>query len=135
MRLKLLFAVLSVACTMFPAMAHAQCTRCCGAQGFWTSLAVTPASAEEGQPVSITIGVASCYYTTKVFTATVKIVPTASDCASFAEEFSVSGTVFPETHRIFTYTLPAPKCVSTYDVTMNSVSTMNFVPTATLTVE
>jgi len=134
-RATLLFAVLSVTCSMFPARAQAQCTRCCGAQGFWTSLAVTPTSAEEGQPVSITIGVSSCFSTTKVFTATVRIIPTASACSSFAEEFSVSGTVFAREHRIFTHTFPAPKCDSTYDVTMESVSTMNFVPTVTLTVE
>ena len=114
---------------MFPAMARAQCTRCCGVQGFVTSLTITPTSAEEGQPVSITIGVSSCYYTAKVFTATVKIIPTASACESFAQEFSVTGTVFPGEHRIFTYTLPAPKCDSTYDVTMNGTVR------ATLTVE
>jgi hypothetical protein len=114
---------------MFPAMAHAQCTRCCGVQGFVTSLTITPTSAEDGQPVSITIGVSSCYYTAKVFTATVNIIPTAFACESFAEEFSVSGTVFPGQHRIFTYTLPAPKCDSTYDVIMNGAVR------ATLTVE
>ena len=128
LRFKLAAAVLAV-CLMFPAMTRAQCTRCCGAQGFVTSLTTTPTSAEEGQPVSITIGVSSCYYTAKVFTATVKIIPTGSACESFAQEFSVSGTVFPGEHRIFTYTLPAPKCDSTYDVTMNGTVR------ATLTVE
>ena len=128
-RATLLFAVLCVTCTMFQAMAHAQCTRCCGAQGFFTSLTITPTSVEEGKPVSITIGVSSCFDTTQVFTATVKVIPTASECSSFAEEFSVSGRVFAKEHRIFTYTLPAPKCDSTYDVTMNGVSR------ATLTVE
>ena len=130
-----LLAVVSMACVLFPVMAHAQCTRCCGAQGFWTSLTITPASVEEGKPVSITIGVSSCYDTTEVFTATVKIIPTESECSSSTEEFSVSGTVFAREHRIFTHTFPAPKCDSTYDVTMESVSTMNFVPTVTLTVE
>ena len=134
-RATLLFAVLSVTCTMFPARAHAQCTRSCGFQRFWASLTVTPTSAAQGQPVSITIGVSSYSYTIEVFTATVRIIPTASACSSFAEEFSVSGTVFPREHRIFTYTLPAPKCDSTYDVKMEGVSTMNFVPTVTLTVE
>jgi hypothetical protein len=104
---------------MFPAMAHAQCTRCCGVQGFVTSLTLTPTSAEEGQPVSVTIGVSSCYSTVKTFTANVDITPTVSACASFAEAFTVSGKVFPGQHRIFTYTLPAPKCDSTYDVIMN----------------
>ena len=118
-RAKLAFAVLSVACVMFAAVARAQCTRCCGVQGFSTSVTVTPTSAEEGQPVSVTIGVYSCYYAAKVFTATVDITPTVSSCAAFAEAFSVSGIVYPGQHRIFTYTLPAPKCDSTYDVTMN----------------
>jgi hypothetical protein len=61
----------------------------------------------------------SCYSAAKVFTATVNLTPTVSDCASFAEAFSVSGIVYPGQHRIFTYTLPAPKCDSTYDVVMN----------------
>ena len=110
-------------------MTHAQCTRCCGVQGFVTSLTITPTSVEEGKPVSITIGVSSCFDTTQVFTATVKLIPTASECSSFAEEFSVSGKVFAKEHRIFTYTLPAPKCDSTYDVTMNGIVK------ATLTIE
>ena len=128
LRFKLAAAVLT-ACMVFPAMAHAQCTRCCGVQGFVTSLTITPTSVEEGKPVSITIGVSSCFDTTQVFTATVKLIPTASECSSFAEEFSVSGRVFAKEHRIFTYTLPAPKCASTYDVTMNGAVM------ATLTVE
>ena len=128
LRFKLAAAILTV-CLMFPAMAHAQCTRSCGVGGFVTSLTITPNSAEEGQPVSITIGVSSRYSTAEVFTATVQIIPTASACESFAQEFSVSGTVFPGEHRIFTYTLPAPKCDSTYDVTMNGTVM------ATLTVE
>ena len=118
LRFKLAAAVLT-ACMMFPAMAHAQCTRCCGAQGFVMSLTITPTSVEEGKPVSITIGVSSCFDTTQVFTAAVKLIPTASECSSFAEQFSVSGRVFAKEHRIFTYTLPAPKCASTYDVTVN----------------
>ncbi len=128
-RLKLAIGVLSAACLMFPAIINAQCTRCCGVQGFSTSLTVTPTTAEEGQPVSVTIGVYSCYYTAKVFTATVNITPTVSACTSFAEAFSVSGIVYPGQHRIFTYTLPAPKCVSTYDVALNGIVR------ATLTVE
>ena len=118
----LLFALFSLTCTMFPTMAHAQCTRCCGIQAFFTSLTITPVSVEGGKPVSITIGVSSCFDTTEVFTATVKIIPTASECSSSAEEFSASGKVFAREHRIFTYTLPAPKCDSTYEVTMNGVS-------------
>jgi hypothetical protein len=118
-RLKLAIGVLSAASLTFPALVHAQCTRCCGIQGFGTSLTVTPTTAEEGQPVSITIGVYSCYYVAKVFTATVNLTPTASGCAAFAEAFSASGIVYPGQHRIFTYTLPAPKCDSTYNVTMN----------------
>ena len=117
-RLKLV-TLLGVACVMFPAIAHAQCTRCCGVQGFLTSLTVTPTTAEEGQPVSITISVSSCYYTAKVFTATVSLTPIVSACASFAEDFSVSAKLYPGQHRIFTYTLPAPKCDSDYDVVMN----------------
>jgi len=118
-RLKLVFAVMSIAYMMSSTIAYAQCTRCCGIQRFGTSLTVTPATAEEGQPVSITVGVYSCYYVAKVFTATVDVTPTASGCAAFAEAFSVRGIVYPGQHRIFTYTLPAPKCDSTYDVTMN----------------
>ncbi len=121
-RHKLAIAVLIAACLMFPAMVHAQCTRCCGRTGFVTSLSVTPTTAEEGQPVSVTIGVSSCFSVAKVFTATVNLTPTISACASFAEAFSVSGIIFPGGHRIFTYTLPAPKCDSTYNVTMNGTS-------------
>ncbi len=37
-RAKLLFTLLSVVCAMSPAIANALYTRCCGAQGFFTSL-------------------------------------------------------------------------------------------------
>ena len=118
-RHRLALAVLGAACLMFPAMVHAQCTRCCGISRFVTSLTVTPTIAEEGQPVSVTIGVSSCFSVAKVFTATVNLTPTVPACASFADAFSVSGILYPGSHRIFTYTLPAPKCDSTYNVTMN----------------
>jgi hypothetical protein len=126
---KLAAAVVITACLMFPGIASAQCTRCCGAEGFFTSVSVTPTTAEEGQPVSVTIGVSSCYSTVKTFTANVDITPTVSACEKFAEAFTVSGKVFPHQHRIFTYTLPAPNCDSTYDVIMNGAVR------ATLTVE
>ena len=121
-RHKLAIAVLSAACLMFPAMVHAQCTRCCGQRGLLTTLSVTPTTAEEGQPVSVTIGVFSCLSFAKVFTATVNLTPTISACASFAEAFSVSGIISPGGYRKFTYTLPAPECDSTYNVTMNGTS-------------
>jgi len=71
--------------------------------------------------VSVTIGVTSSYLVAKVFSATVNIMPQNTACAAFAEAFSVSGTIFPGQHRIFTYTLPAPNCDSTYNVIMNGV--------------
>ena len=126
---KLAAAVVITACLMFPGIVGAQCTRCCGIEGFLISLSITPTTAEEDQHVSITIAVSSCYSTVKTFTANVDITPTVSSCAPFADAFTVSGKVFPGQHRIFTYTLPAPKCDSTYDVIMNGAVS------ATLTVE
>jgi len=82
-------------------------------------LTVTPTTGKEGQPVSVTLGVSSCFSVATVFTATVNLTPAVSACASFAEAFSVSGLIYPGGHRVFTYTLPAPKCDSTYNVTMN----------------
>jgi hypothetical protein len=63
--------------------------------------------------------VASCFSVSKVFTATVGITPTVPACASFAEAFKVSGLIPGHGHRIFTYTLPAPNCASTYNVNLN----------------
>ena len=116
---KLALALLGAACLVFPTMVQAQCTRCCGIQRFVTSLSVTPTTAEEGQPVSVTVGVSSCFSVARVFMATVNLTPTVSACTLFAEAFSVSGLIYPGGHRIFTYTLPAPKCDSVYNVKMN----------------
>jgi hypothetical protein len=134
MRHKFAVGVLSAAWLMFPAIVHAQCTRCCGAQFFETSLAVTPTATEEKQPVTVTVGVASCYISQKVFTATVNITPTVPACASFADAFKVSGLIEPHGHRVFTYTLPAPNCESTYNVKLNGTRLFG-TTTATLKVD
>jgi hypothetical protein len=116
------FAIaIAVLITLCPTTIHAQCTRSCGLGVFFTSLTVTPTTAVEGQPVSITIGVRSTFTSPKVFTATVNLVPTNNVCAAFAEAFSVSSLVYPYQYRIFTYTLSAPRCRSTYNVNMNGV--------------
>ena len=116
---KLALVAVFITWLFLSAAASAQCTRCCGVQGFRTTVSVAPTTAEEAQPVSVTIAVSSCYSTAKAFTAKVNITPETSACASDAEAFSVSGMIYPGQHRIFTYTLPAPKCESIYKVIMN----------------
>ena len=113
------FAIAFLLLALCPATIHAQCTRSCGFGGFSTSVTVTPTKAREGQPVSITIGVFSYYSSPQVFKATVNITPSNTICAAFADAFTVSGTIYPHQNRIFTYTLPAPECASTYNVALN----------------
>lgn len=117
---RLRLAVIATAMSSFflCTSARAQCTRCC-VPGFSTTLSLSPTTTEEQLPVSVTIGVTSCYSSVRVFKATVNIVPETSACTSSTEAFSVSGIIYPGQHRIFTYTLPAPRCESIYKVVMN----------------
>jgi len=117
---KLWIAVLSAACLMFPTVTGAQCTRSCGGGVYRTSVTVTPTTVGQGQPVSITISVTSLNSFMATFVATVNINPVSSKCASFAHAFRVSGLVGAGQHRIFTYTLPAPKCNSAYNIALNN---------------
>jgi hypothetical protein len=132
-RLKLAFGVLGAAWLMFPAIVHAQCTRCCFGH-FQTQLAVTPTAAEEKQPVTVKVSVSSTYPCPQVFTATVNITPTVPACASFADAFQVSGFLRTFGGRSFTYTLPAPNCASTYKVKLNGYPLFG-TTTATLMVD
>jgi len=101
--------------------------------GFRTSVTVMPTSVGPGHPVSVTISVTSSFPWAALFTATVNINPVSSTCASFADAFQVSGIVGSYQHRIFTYTLPAPKCNSAYNIALNNggvMATFTVSPTA-----
>jgi hypothetical protein len=117
-RHKLAIAALAAACLMFPAVVHADCTRCCGSSQVVSFLNFTPSTAEEGQPISFTIEVISCGSAPLVFRAGVNLTPTNSACAPFADGFAVSG-IIRQGYRFFTYTLPAPNCDSAYKVNYN----------------
>ena len=103
--------------------------------GFTPSLSVAPTTAEEGEPVTVTVGVTSCFSSAKVFTANVNITPISSACASSASAFQVSGIIQADQTATFTHTFPAPKCASTYDVKMPGAktATLKVVPTSGLT--
>ena len=118
--IKLAVGVLSAVWLMFPAIVHAQCTRCCY-DIFQTHLAVTPTAAEEKQPVAVRVSVTSYYCVPEVFTATLNISPTVPACEPFADAFKVSEFIGPRETRYFTYTLPAPNCASTYKVKLNGI--------------
>jgi hypothetical protein len=130
MRVKLAVAALGAACMMFPAVVHTQCTRSCGfGEGFITSVAVVPTTAEGGQPVTVSVGIINVSrFSPALFRGTVTISSEASACASFDEGVWVSAVIPPSAHRILSYTLSAPQCEATYKVTLNGKGT------ATLTV-
>jgi hypothetical protein len=129
-RLKLAVLVLSVACAMFPAIVHAQCTRCCFPA---PNVSVSPVTAEEGQSVVVTTVLLNCSPIARVLTAKVNITPNNSSCASFAEAFSVTALVLPFRSRTVSYTFAAANCDGGYEVTESSSNAPGYA-TAILTV-
>ena len=130
MRLKLAIPVLSMISVMFPAIVHAQCTRCCFPS---PNVSVSPVTAEEGQSVVVTTVLLNCSPYARVLTAKVNVTPNSSTCASFAEAFSINAYVLPFRSRTVSYTFAAPNCDGGYKVTEWSSNATGYA-TATLTV-
>jgi len=129
-RLKLTVLVLSVACAVFPAIVHAQCTRCCFPA---PNVSVSPVTAEEGQSVVVTAVLLNCSSFQRVLTAKVNVTPSNSACASFAEAFQVSALLLPFRSRAVSYTFAAANCDGRYEVKESS-SNASGIATAILTV-
>jgi hypothetical protein len=111
-------------------LAGAQCIRCCFPA---SNLSVTPATAEEGQPVVLMVSVVNCQPFPRVITVKINVTPGPA-CESFAEAFSISAYIPRPQARTVTYTFDAPKCVGPYKVTESSSNAPGTV-TKTLTVD